>query len=437
MTLKFRSPLILFLVASFLLLGIVEVSAHSLSIALRSVPLIGWPFPLSTLPIDERMPAVAYNNTDQEFLVVWENDRPSATNDIYAQRVSQDGRLLSWFYVADGTDPDVAYNPTQNDYLVVYSTYDVSTMDWDIGAMRVDYTGPQGSEFLVYASAADDLNPRLDYNTHAAHDSYLVVFNQISTSPSLEVNVRGQMITGVEGAGAGGSNKLTTENDIAVSATGEKNFNPDVAYNLNHNEFLVVWVNDATAGADPDALDIHGRRMTAAGVLLPTNVIDSSAKVQEFPAVAAYWLNAATPYLVVFNDHWNSPEGDVRGYLCDFEGVPNTIVYIATQSAQLESSPAIASSEGLGGYTVTWNEYDSGANDWDVFGRRVANDGVLGESFSIGELLAPAGCGGTNPAVAGGSPTALVAWNATCFTTSIDIGGRLLGYQLSLPLIAR
>ncbi len=436
MNLKFRSPLILLLVASFLLLGIVEASAHSLSIALRSVPLIGWPFPVSTLPIDERMPAVAYNSTDQEFLVVWENDRPSATNDIYAQRVSQDGRLLSWFYVADGTDPDVAYNPTQNDYLVVYSTYDVSTK-WDIGAMRVDYTGPQGSEFLVAASAADDLNPRLDYNTHAAHDSYLVVFNQISTTPSLEVNVLGQLVTGVAGAGMSGSNILTTENDIAVDPTGELNSNPDVAYNLNHNEYLVVWVNDATAGADPDALDIHGRRMTAAGVLLPMNVIDASPKIQDFPAVAAYRLNSSTPYFVVFNDQWNNPEGDVRGYLCDHEGAPFTLVNIATQSAQLESSPAIASSEGLGGYTVTWDEYNSTENDWDVFGRRVGNTGLMGEAFSIGELLSPSGCGGTNPAVAGGSPTALVAWNATCFTTSVDIGGRLLGYQLSLPLIAR
>ena len=106
--------------------------------------------------------------------------------------------------------------------------------------------------------------------------------------------------------------------------------------------------------------------MTAGGVLLPMNVIDASANAQEFPAVAAYRLNTITPYLVVFNDKWNNPEGDVRGYLCDFEGNPYTLVNIATQSVRLESSPSIASSEALGGYTVTWNEYDSTENDWDV-----------------------------------------------------------------------
>ena len=435
---KFSRGFSLYIVLPLILIWM--VSAFTLPVFSSGYfhPVIGQPFPISTLPdpVDESAPSVAYNSLDHEFLVVWENDRPLANNDIYAQRISHDSRLISWFYVAEGTDPDVAYNPKQNDYLVVYSRLVAS--DIDVFGQRVDYTGPFGTEIIIAnALDVDEKRPRLDYNTHAAHDSFLVVFNQIYPLPSPEVNVRGQLVTGVAGAGVGGSNLLTTENDIAVSATGEWNFNPDVAYNLNHNEFLVVWANNATAGADPDAVDIQGRRMTAAGILLPANPIDESGNAQEFPAVAAYRLNATTPYLVVFNDQWNHPEGDVRGYLCTFEGAPHTLVNIAAQSSRNESAPAIASSEGLGGYTVTWNEYNSTENDWDVFGRRVGNNGPLGEVFSIGELLSPSGCGGTNPAVAGGSPIALVAWTATCFTSSVDIGGRLLGYQVIMPLIAR
>jgi len=86
---------------------------------------------------------------------------------------------------------------------------------------------------------------------------------------------------------------------------------------------------------------------------------------------------------------------------------------------------------------VAWNEYFPGHGAWDVFARRVGNTGVMEDAFSVGWLTAASGCGGRYPAIGGGAPTALVAWTGSCFTTSNDIIGRLIGYQLSLPLIQR
>ena len=402
-----------------------------------SQPVIGLPFPISMLPdpVDERAPAVAYNSQDGEFLVVWENDRPFADNDIYAQRISLDGRLLSWFYVADGSYPDVAYSPRHNEYLVVY-TKEVGG-DWDVYGQRVDYTGPLGLPFTIANyGITDELRPRVDYNTHPSHDAYLVVWYEIVYETSTYVDVRGQLVTGVEGAGVGGTNLLDTETDIAVGTT-DYNLLPDVAYNLNHNEFLVVFSRDPSLALDSDALDLYGRRMTAGGILLPEETIDASAGAQEYAAVAAYRLNTATPYLVIYDDYWNDTEGDVRGYLLNFEGSPMTLVNVATGSGHIEISPAIVSSEALGGYTVAWNEYFPGYSAWDVFARRVGDTGVMGDAFSVGWLTGASGCGGRYPAVGGGAPTALVAWTGSCFTSSDDIVGRLLGYQVHLPLILR
>jgi hypothetical protein len=422
-----------------MLAGIVGLSAWGAAAAPnqspgQADPVIRWPFPISAVPDPavERAPAIAYNSQDQEFLVVWENDRPSANNDIYAQRVSIDGRLLSWFYVADGTDPDVAYNPKHNDYLVVYSK--PVGGDTDIYARRVDYSGPLYPEFIVSNMLdRDELRPRLDYNTHPSHDSFLVVWYEIDFSGmSTWVYVRGQLVTGVEGAGMVGGNLLMTDHNIAVDQVNYHSV-PDVAYNLNHNEFLVVYVKDPSLAGGTGAEDIYGRRMTADGVILTENAIDSSGEKQDYPSVAAYRLNMTNPYVVVFEDYWNDSAGDIRGYLLNVDGTPVNLIHIATSAGLIENKPHIASSEALGGYTVLWAEYNSGFGAWDAHARRLSGDaGLWGQPFSVSSLGGVAGTSGNHPVVGGGAPVALSA-----FETTTGISGRLIGYQLSLPLIVR
>ncbi|MBN1977442.1 MAG: hypothetical protein JW918_08570, partial [Anaerolineae bacterium] len=94
--------------------------------------------------VDNRKPAVAYNSRHDEYLVVWANDR-GATRDIYAQRVTGDGTLKSWFCVVNNANqwnflPAVAYSPVQDEYLIVY-TYQAATTDYDIWARRVKWDG--------------------------------------------------------------------------------------------------------------------------------------------------------------------------------------------------------------------------------------------------------------------------------------------------------
>jgi hypothetical protein len=424
------------------LVWVVNVSAAPLTSPANSPPAIGSSFPISTLAIDEGAPAVAYNHRDQEFLVVWHNNRPFADDDIYAQRVSLDGRLLSWFNVTQGVpsseraNPAVAYNSTQNDYLIVYEDYSSTWGVWGVRARRVDHTGPQGNEFFIKAyTTFDEQNPSVAYNTHPMHDEFLVVFERSTQITPLDFDIQGQLIAGTAGGGTGGAELILGPIDIAVESGVAWNDDPDVAYNLIRNEYLVVYSRDTSLGSDSTAPDIYGRRINATGVPLAVQAIDGTGMAQHQPAVAAYRLNSSNPYLVVYTD-LGDPVGSVFGRMVDANGVPAVgFLTIATDYGTPEVTPDIESSEALGGYTVVWAEE---AADWNIKGRRVTGTGILDTTFEI-SWQAPAilGCDEVSPAVAGGSPLGLAVWNDSCGSASIDILGRLLGYQLRLPLVTK
>jgi hypothetical protein len=92
----------------------------------------------------------------------------------------------------------------------------------------------------------------------------------------------------------------------------------------------------------------------------------------------------------------------VRGTLLQVDGRPPTGVYYINIRATFnvaEIQPALASSEGLGGYTAVWMEEHDGA--WHIYGRCIRHDGTLQpvEAISLGPNA-------ENPGVDGGSRTA-------------------------------
>lgn len=171
--------------------AIAQDSRSSQQAAIINDPVIGRPFNISMGSIDEVLPAVAYNPVDREYLVVWQNLRPFADDDIYAQRISEQGELLSFFTVTtDGEDPAVAYNPKNNTYLVVFTRW--VSPDYAIYAQRVDYNGPLGSEFAVaFNQDETEHDPAVAYNTHPSHDEFLVVWENIPPPPMIINKVEG------------------------------------------------------------------------------------------------------------------------------------------------------------------------------------------------------------------------------------------------------
>lgn len=392
----------------------------------NSDPVIGSPFNISTGSIDEAWPAVAYNPVDREYLVVWSNLR--ATNDIYAQRISEQGKLLSWFYVANGEVPAVAYNEKNNTYLVVYYKYVGN--DFDVYARRINFAGPTSPEFPVaFNLSENEILPSVAYNMHPSHDEFLIVWQNNVTQPSITKNIEAQRVAGTAGGGNGGGDTIGGRIPVAVSS--DINYEPDVTYNLNMNEYMTVYTRIGSS------LDVYGRRITGGGVLLAETPIDTSGNDQHNPTVAAYHLNTANPYLVVFTDTWNDAAGDVRGYLVDQQGQPVLLINIATTQGQREYEPAIDQSKAWGGYMVTWTQ--GPISDLDIFGMRVSEIGVTHPEFDISHNgTVPMACDRAASDIGLGNTATLAVWSDDCGSAGgLDILGRMLGYRVNLPLTIR
>jgi len=178
---------------------------------------------------DAYTPKVAYNSTDNEFLVVWYGDDDTGSLvdnefEIYGQRISDAGAeiggdlRLSDMGATDGSvsfyaaDPSVSYNASDNVYLVVW---------------RAD----------------DDTAPQVD-------DEYEVFF---------------QVVAGATGAEVGPDERISdmgTDGDAASDT-----YDPDVAWNSTDNEFLVVWHGDEDIAPLIDGeREIFGQRLDGAAV---------------------------------------------------------------------------------------------------------------------------------------------------------------------------
>ncbi|MEM7033119.1 MAG: DUF11 domain-containing protein, partial [Chloroflexota bacterium] len=255
--------------------------------------------------VDARRPAVAYNSTDNEYLVVWhadDTDAPGITNDefeIFGQRLNgttgeevgtNDFRISD----VDGSgstnsfaqEPSVAYNSVDNEYLVVWEADDPDTSgivndEFEIFGQRLD--GMTGAvvgtnDFRISDAGGtgnaniDAGNPSVVYNSD--DNEYLVVWDADDTDSNgiidNEFEVFGQRLDGATGS-AVGTNDFRISDVGGDGSTNAGTFDAAVAYNSNAHEYLAVWEADDTdtSGIVNDEFEIFGQRLTFS---LPTLV---------------------------------------------------------------------------------------------------------------------------------------------------------------------
>jgi hypothetical protein len=208
-------------------------------------------------------PAVAWKGTSNEYLVVWSDERNSATrgSDIYGRRVAADGSRIGGDVRISGTnaidneyDPAMAWNGTAGEYLVVWEDgRSVSTRGWDIFGRRVAADGSRiGGDVRISGANAfgDDYFPAVAWG--ATSNQYLVVWDD-----SRSVSTRGWDIFGRQVA-ADGSRIGTDFRVSGANATGSEATSA-AAWNATANEYLVVWEDDRDTSTRGQ--DIYGRRL--------------------------------------------------------------------------------------------------------------------------------------------------------------------------------
>jgi hypothetical protein len=221
----------------------------------------------------EGHPAIDHNSQHDEYLVVWHNNRP-VTQDIYARRVSERGGLRSWFSVSSCSNclyPAVAYNHTNDEYLIVWSQYNVS--QWEIWGKIIPWNGPGGNApFQIASWTSMNLQvPAVAWNSY--RNEYMVVWQTslVSSGQLLGIGRRRLSSTGAA---------LSNADYITGASPTNQGF-PDLVYNLAADGYLVVW---AEPGAS--AINVFGGRLNREGTLQGSKfAVDVSSNEQEKPAI--------------------------------------------------------------------------------------------------------------------------------------------------------
>jgi len=245
-------------------------------------------------------PAVAYNSTNNSYLVVWRGDDNSGAlvNDefeIFGQRLTADGvevgtndfRLSDMGPDAnanfDALEPDVTYNSTDNQYLIVWrgddDTAPLVGNELEVFGQRLGSGGVElgTNDFRISDMGADGntafgaFEPAVAYNS--VGNEYFIVWRGDTDTGTLvnnEFEIFGQRLTNL---GA-----TTGTNDFRISdmgTNGDRNFaafRPAVAYNSASNEYLVVWHGDDNVAPLVDnEREIFGQRISGAGAALGAN----------------------------------------------------------------------------------------------------------------------------------------------------------------------
>ncbi|MFK7936545.1 MAG: hypothetical protein AB8G22_23725, partial [Saprospiraceae bacterium] len=234
---------------------------------------------------DAQRPAVSYNSQEDRYLVIWDGDDNSAglvggELEIFGQYINADGStFLNRFRISfmgsdgnaqfDAENPDVAYNPVTNQHLVVWRGDSTTNNDFQIwGQFVANNTQLIGDNFQISetATATGDNNsentngPAITYNT--TDDEFLVVWP--GDVGSGEFEIMGQILSGTGGV-------VMDEFQISEQGPDENAtfdaFTPDVTYNDQDNQYLVVWEGDDNVdGLLNDKFEIYGQILSNAGV---------------------------------------------------------------------------------------------------------------------------------------------------------------------------
>ena len=225
------------------------------------------------------LPAITYNSTDHEYLVVWYGNGLQASGEfeIFGQRVSTSGAQVpdtTDFRISNvGQDgnglrepslgsPAVAHNVMDNQYLVTWTGNNLPTLgEYEVWGQRLSNTGAQIPDSVDFRISnvgtegdknAGGFDPDVAYS--AAANEYLVAwFGNAGASVEAcgqRVSATGQEI---------GQDFLISNMDAAGDGT-RAGFSPDVVYNTSNHEYFAAWEGDGDRLAN-DEFEIFASRL--------------------------------------------------------------------------------------------------------------------------------------------------------------------------------
>lgn len=365
-------------------------------------------------------PAIVWNSQSNEYLVVWAgydvSNGVGVVRNIFGQRLAADlSEVGTDSIISDNTGgfinaamPAIAYNATDNEYLVVWQgrgSLHLAT-ETEIFVQRLDGVGTvlEADDIRISTMGPDDnasygvINPEVAWN--ATDNEYFVVWTGDDDTGALvnnEFEVFGQRL-------AANAVELGAD-DMRLSHMGpDANTTfvarePDISWSSADNQYFLVWHGDDNTGAlVSQEFEIYGRRLNAGGSFIEADQVrlssmgdDGTASMDASRAAVAY-NSTQNQYLIVWDGRDNTPPLAVAGELEIF----------AQGFASSVSNPAIlrfsalqySVEESVGSITINVNRIGDTTNAVSV--DYVSSDGTAGApadyttasgslSFDIGE----------------------------------------------------
>lgn len=310
----------------------------------------------------EATPRVAYNPTNDEYLVVWQDNR-SGNNAIYGRRVAADGTALGSDFAicttgADMARPVVAYSADAGGYLVAWEHKASGLGNYDIYGQRVNAGGTlAGTSFGIGYASGDQTTPTVAYSPR--DQEFLVAWCHGPTT-----DIRGRLV-GINGGLIG--------NELQLATNGGASYNPALTYNSTDFEFLLVWQDNAT-----NQYDIYGRRFDGHGILIGSSFqLTSRSGIDTSPSVA--YNPQQNRYFVAWQSRASlSGDNDLYGQHFDATGklLGTTVgqnVALCTASGD-QKGVSVAYNASSGEYLVAWQ--DNRGGNYDVYAERVGAAGT-------------------------------------------------------------
>jgi RHS repeat-associated protein len=271
-------------------------------------------------------PAVDYNPTSGEFLVVWHHNYVG-NNSVRARRVSAAGTLLGDQIEIAGSinAPSPAHDAAGN-YLVVYAC-NLWPQPAGICGQRLSSDGALiGSAFTILSVATNLAAPDVAYNAQTGE--YLVVARQNADGVAEDVYVRRVRSDGT----------VLGEATLLGAQTGQGDeFGPSAAYHPGANSYLVIWPDNRNGD-----WDVYGRLVDADGTPMGSPfALEAAAGDQTYVALARQGAN--TDLYLAFTDTRNgNPDAYGERYIPPIAAftatppngnAPLTVVFTDTSTA--------------------------------------------------------------------------------------------------------
>ncbi len=314
-------------------------------------------FPVVAAPGNQFHPQVAYNSTEDEYLMVWSNG-----GDIFAQRLTKEGQanppILTITNARGRQDwPAVAYDPQQDRYLVVWDDdRNARFTGHDLFGRLIEHSGASvGPEFPVMTLPASQRQPRLAFNSDRME--YLLVWTDSRNAIATGQDIFGQLLR---------ENGLPKGGSFSVSTAPADQMDPAVAYSSRTSDYLVFWSDNR----DPESKNMFGQRVAPPNRIgAEINSMVDNTSNQFAPSLS--FDQERGEYLIVWCDDRGGPETfiDLVGRLLDPGGNPSVenFAFVATTGDQ--ASSGIAYDPELGRHLAVWGDNRNLVTEgWDIFG---------------------------------------------------------------------